>query len=169
MCWPFTALLVRSWLQSHHACSLASGHLSTWNWKIYCATGREDQANNTGACEHLFRSLKWGLRHFTIWVMFTWILSVLNEAEKLPSLNRNICYEDYVALRRHCSEKPNTPQGSAVKEESLHLSEDIRRRQFNALASWSPFDRAVKHFDCNKERKSDKPATSAPLENTTSL
>lgn len=40
---PFTALLVRSGLQSHHACSLASSHLSTWKRKIYCATDREDK------------------------------------------------------------------------------------------------------------------------------
>ncbi|TNN77067.1 hypothetical protein EYF80_012705 [Liparis tanakae] len=44
------ALPVRSGLQSHHACSLASGHLSTWNSKIYCATGSEDgPTGHTGA------------------------------------------------------------------------------------------------------------------------
>lgn len=49
---------------------------------------------------------------------------MVNEAKKRNLLNGNICYDNYEALRHHCSEKSTVPQDNA-QQDLLYLSEDI--------------------------------------------
>lgn len=103
LCWRGT------WLQSgHHACSLAAGHLSTWSWKIYCATGREDRpATYALVTDLFFQLLNRGLWAF-LWfgLCKSKFCPNLMTLKKLTWLNRHICCEIiYHRDRQHCCRK----------------------------------------------------------------